>query len=124
MESKKILIVEDDFILAKVTEMHLRKMGYMVSGMVTSGEQAVELAKSLRPNIILMDIQLSGVIDGIQAVETIRTWSDVPVIYMTGNSDNGTRQRAMYTACSAYLVKPVDRVELQHAIESALSEEV
>lgn len=116
---KKVLIVEDDFILAKVTELHLKKLGYTISGMVSSGEQAVALAKSEKPHVILMDIQLSGSIDGIEAVETIRTWSDVPVIYVTGNSDQGTKQRALITRCSAYLVKPVDKRELQSAIESA-----
>jgi CheY-like chemotaxis protein len=113
--------VEDDFILAKVTQLQLARLGYEVTAIYGSGEQALKGLENASPDLILMDIQLSGKLDGIQTVESIRKKTDVPVIYVTGNSDTSTKQRALTTNCSSYLVKPVDKSLLEKAVSEALN---
>jgi CheY-like chemotaxis protein len=113
---KTIIIVEDDFILAKVTQLQLARLGYDVIAIYSSGEQTLQGLESLNPDLILMDIQLSGKLDGIQTVEAIRQNRQIPVIYMTGNSDESTKQRALSTDCNAYLVKPVEKLQLEAAV--------
>jgi CheY-like chemotaxis protein len=120
-ERKSIIIVEDDFILAKVTQLQLARMGYDVLAIYSSGEQTLQGLESLNPDLILMDIQLSGKLDGIQTVEEIRQSRHIPIIYMTGNSDSSTKQRALNTYCNAYLVKPVEKSQLEVAVLSALN---
>lgn len=115
-----IIIVEDDFILAKVTQLQLARMGYEVVAIFSSGEQTLHGIDKHPADLILMDIQLSGKLDGIQTVEAIRKSSNIPVVYMTGNSDQSTKQRAMNTNCSAYLVKPVDKGLLEATVAEAL----
>lgn len=115
-----IIIVEDDFILAKVTQLQLARMGYDVVAIYSSGEQALQGFGKHPADLILMDIQLSGKLDGIQTVEAIRKHSSVPVVYVTGNSDQSTKQRALNTNCSAYLVKPVDKSLLEKTVTEAL----
>lgn len=118
---KSIIIVEDDFILAKVTQLQLTRLGYEVLAIYSSGEQTLKTIDHHEPDLLLMDIQLSGRLDGIQTVETIRKQNNVPVIYVTGNSDISTRQRAMRTQCSSYLVKPVEKSTLEKAVSEALN---
>ena len=109
---KSIIIVEDDFILAKVTQLQLARMGYDVRAIYSSGEQLLSEIDQHYPDLILMDIQLSGKLDGIQTVECIRQRRNIPVIYVTGNSDQSTKDRAMATRCNAYLIKPVEKSQL------------
>jgi len=120
-DRKSIIIVEDDFILAKVTQLQLARLGYDILAIYSSGEQTIQGLEKLDPDLILMDIQLSGKLDGIQTVEEIRSKRSIPVIYMTGNSDLSTKQRALGTNCSAYLVKPVEKTQLEEAVYSALN---
>lgn len=115
-----IIIVEDDFILAKVTQLQLARMGFEVVAIYSSGEQTLQGIGKHEADLILMDIQLSGKLDGIQTVEAIRKQSSVPVVYVTGNSDLSTKQRALNTNCSAYLVKPVDKSLLEKTVTEAL----
>jgi CheY-like chemotaxis protein len=119
-DRKSIIIVEDDIILAKVTQLQLARLGYDILAIFSSGEQVLKGLEKLNPDLILMDIQLSGKMDGIETVEEIRSVRTIPIIYMTGNSDNSTKQRALSTNCSAYLVKPVEKSELEEAVYSAL----
>ena len=84
---KKVLIVEDNLILSLLEERLLTKMGYHVVGKVTSGEKAVEVFKKIKPDFIIMDISLSGEMDGFEATNRIRENDDVPVIFVSGNSD-------------------------------------
>ena len=84
---KKVLIVEDNLILSLLEERLLTKMGYKVVGKVTSGEKAVKDFKKLRPDFVIMDISLSGKMDGFEATNRIREYEDVPVIFVSGNSD-------------------------------------
>ena len=119
--NNKVFIVEDDFILAKVTHLQLSRLGYDVIGIYSSGEQTLNAIKVQQPDLILMDIQLSGKLDGIQTVEAIQQEFPIPVIYVTGNSDQSTKLRAMNTNCTEYLIKPVDKVDLEQAVRKVLT---
>jgi len=116
----RILIVEDERIVAMDLAGTLAELGYAVAGMAARGEDAIEQAKRLNPNLILMDVRLAGKMDGIQAAQSIREQRDVPVVYLTAHSDNETLQRAANTAASGYLVKPFKSPELRCVIEIAL----
>jgi two-component system, response regulator PdtaR len=114
---KTVLIVEDECIISILIEKFVQKLGYSVVGKVENGEDAVDAALRLHPDIILMDIQLSGRMDGIEATRKIKEKTGVSVIFVTGNSDNGTRERAMETNPDAYLIKPVDMITLKKHLE-------
>lgn len=116
----RILIVEDDAIVALDLAGTLRELGYAVAGTTSRGEEAVRQANQLKPGLILMDVRLAGQIDGIQAAQDIRRHSDVPIIYLTAHSDRETLQRAACSVASGYLVKPFKAPELRCAIEIAL----
>lgn len=102
-------IVEDDAFQAFILEKMITSMGYAVKGKSSSGEEAVHLAIQLKPDIILMDISLEGVMDGIEAAIEIQEQISVKIIYITGNSDNHHRERANETDFSDYLIKPVTK---------------
>ncbi len=114
-----ILIVEDESIVAKDIKKRLENLGYTVSAVVTSGEEAIEKARE-KPDLVLMDIVLRGDTDGIAAAETIRTQVGVPVIYLTAYADEKTLQRAKITEPYGYILKPFEDRELHTAIEVAL----
>lgn len=116
---KKVLIVEDDMLLSLVEERLIEKMGHKVIGKVESGEEAIKKNRKLKPDLILMDIVLKGEIDGIQAMEKIRESSDVPVIYLSGNSDRFNYERAKKTGFTEYLVKPVSSNDLIKPLDLA-----
>lgn len=116
---KKVLIVEDDMLLSLVEERLIEKMGHKVIGKVESGEEAIKKNRELKPDLILMDIVLKGEIDGIQAMEKIRESSDVPVIYLSGNSDRFNYERAKKTGFTEYLVKPVSSNDLIKPLDLA-----
>ena len=116
----KILVVEDERIIALNVRESLESLGYIVPAIVASGEQAIEKAIALRPDLVLMDIRLKGNIDGIQAAEKIWNSLSIPVIYVTGHSDKNTLERAKITAPFGYILKPAKEQELYVAIETAL----
>ncbi len=118
---KKILIVEDELIPAKLLQTLLKKEGYVVLEIIKTGESAVEFTKSFIPDLILMDIRLQGEMDGIDAMKAIRKFSEVPVIYVTGNSDLKTKSRAEETNASGYFVKPYDSNYLIDAVKKIFS---
>ena len=120
MKDKNILIVEDEGILAMDLKDTLEKLGYYVSAVASSGEEAVELAAERRPDLILMDIVLNGAMDGIEAANKIRSTLKVPVIYLTAYADEDTVKRAKITEPFGYLVKPYNDKELEAALEVAL----
>lgn len=123
-EKTGILIVEDDGILAWNLQETLRDMGYAILSVVASGEESVALARKCPPDLILMDIELAGELNGIRAAETIRSFSDVPIIFLTGYSQETLIQKAKSAAPSGYLIKPVPARELQATIEMALHRHV
>jgi len=116
----KILLVEDDSIAARHLNQSLPRMGYRVTGVVQSGEEVVQKIEKNLPDIILMDITLGGKIDGISAVQQVHAKFDIPVIYLTANSDSEVFERAKKTEPYAFLVKPYEIYQLQNAIEIAL----
>jgi two-component system, sensor histidine kinase and response regulator len=116
----RILVVEDDGVLALNLADTLDELGYTVAGTATRGEEAIDLARCLHPNLILMDVGLAGQIDGITAAETIRDEHDVPVVFLTAHDDEDTLHRATHLDASAYLVKPFKAPDLRCVIEIAL----
>jgi PAS domain S-box-containing protein len=116
----RILIVEDESIVAKDIKTRLRKLGYTIPAVVPSGEKAVEEAGRTTPDLILMDIVLKGEIDGIEAAERIRTEFGIPVVYLTAHADEDTLQRAKVTEPYGYILKPFKDRELRTTIEMAL----
>ena len=115
-----IMIVEDDKIAALDISTMVKKLGHRVCATASSGEEALDSLKEIRPDLILMDIVLDGEIDGIEAVATILEVLDIPVIYITAHTDDATRERAEKTGASGFLSKPVDRAALEAAIQKAL----
>jgi PAS domain S-box-containing protein len=118
--SIRILIVEDEIIVARDLEIRLICMGYEVSGIAASGSEAIGLASSSAPDLVLMDIVLRGGIDGIEAAAEIRKRLRIPVIYLTAFTDAETLERAKVTEPFAYVVKPFSERELFANIEMAL----
>ncbi len=120
MRSAHILIVEDEVIIAQSISNRLKDLGYTVPGIALSGEQAIKMAQESQPGIVLMDIRLSGSMDGIEAAEQIRSRFDIPVIYLTAYLDDDTIQRAKLTEPFGYILKPFDSRELRITIDIAL----
>jgi signal transduction histidine kinase len=116
----RILIVEDERIVAGDVRARLRRLGYTVLDSATTGEEAIRLADELRPDLILMDIRLEGPVDGIQAAETIRCRLGIPVVYLSAFADRQTIERAKVTEPFGYLLKPFEDSELHSTIEVAL----
>jgi two-component system, cell cycle sensor histidine kinase and response regulator CckA len=116
----KILVVEDDRVNAAILGRQLPKLGFEVCALVATGEEAVAQATAQKPDLVLMDIGLTGDMDGIQAAALIRRQYDIPVVYLTANSDETTLARAKTSLPSNYLIKPFKERELQVAIEMAL----
>ncbi len=120
MKSVRILIVEDELILAKALEICLKDLGYQVAATVTTGEEAILKAEEIRPDLILMDIVLAGEMDGIEAAGRIKSGLKIPFMYMTAYGDKETLERATIAEPLAYLVKPIREHELDSAIKKAL----
>lgn len=117
----RILVVEDEYIIAMNLQENLESLGYTVIDIVDTAETAIVKANELRPNLILMDICLLGEMDGIQAAEQIWSSLKIPSIYVTGNSDKSTVERASVTFPFGYILKPIREQELYVAIKTALT---
>jgi two-component system cell cycle sensor histidine kinase/response regulator CckA len=116
----RVLIVEDESITALHIKTILDAKGYFVPAIVASGDEAIELARELNPDLVLMDIRLRGNVDGIEAAQAIRRKFDVPVVYLTAYADPETTERARLTEPYGYLLKPFDERELMIVVEMAL----
>jgi len=117
MKPVSILIVEDKIIIAESLGEILTGAGYQVAGKITSGEEALNAIEQFNPDLILMDIQLAGSIDGIQTAERINRFYTIPIIYLTDFHDAKTIDRAKYTEPAAFLLKPFKANDLLIAIE-------
>lgn len=118
MESPfKILIVEDEMIIGANISLQLSKLGYEVTGIISRGEDALNHVKENRPDVIIMDIQLKGHMDGVETAQIIQREFSLPIIYLTANSDDEHFRRAKETHPSAFISKPFKKLDLQHAIE-------
>ena len=120
MPSPRIMIVEDEFIVALDIRTRLEDLGYDVPAVASSGEEAVAKANELRPDLILMDIMLRGQMDGIEASREIRRRLNIPCVFLTAHADNATLQRAKETGPFGYIIKPFEQKELRSSIEIAL----
>ena len=116
----KILVVEDEGIVATDIETSLIELGYIVPAITDSGERAIRKTEELRPDLVLMDVMLIGNMDGIEAGEYIRTHFNIPVVYLTAYLDRTILQRAKLTEPFGYILKPFDSRELEPTIEIAL----
>ncbi len=120
MAKARILVVEDDRIVAKDIQESLEVQGYTVFKTVPSGEAAIEVAKEDKPDLILMDIKLKGEMNGTEAAEQIKQEFNIPIIYLTAYSDDDVLGKAKITEPFGYLIKPFDDRELNTTIEIAL----
>ncbi|PKL66187.1 MAG: hypothetical protein CVV28_12100 [Methanobacteriales archaeon HGW-Methanobacteriales-1] len=120
MSEVKILIVEDERILALGLKKKLEKLGFMVTATASTGEDAIKSVKSDKPDLILMDIVLKGEMDGIDAAKLIISMHNIPVIYLTAYADDKTINRAAQTYPYGYLMKPYKERELKANIDMAL----
>jgi PAS domain S-box-containing protein len=120
MKKTQILVVEDEGIIAKDLQSMLRKLGYEVPVTVGTGEKAISTAGTNRPDLVLMDINLRGAMDGVEAAAAISATHDIPVVYLTANSDEATLQRAKVTDPFGFLIKPFEERALHAGIEMAL----
>ena len=115
-----ILIVEDDDIIAKVEDWRLKNLGYEVCGRAITGAEAMEMAAKHKPDVVLMDINIKGDIDGIETAKMIKKAYNIPVIYVTSHSDGQTLERARDTNPDGFVVKPFDDDDLRVAISLVL----
>ena len=120
MDPPKLLIVEDEPEVAKTLEIKLKKFGYTVVGSERSAEKAIQKAGELLPDIVLMDIELSGKMDGIEAADAIRRKYHIPSIYITAICDAKTLQRVGASIPYGYILKPFRDDELRTVIDIAL----
>jgi len=116
----KIMIVEDEAITAADIKSTLKSMGFEVVSTAFEGKEAIQKAKELKPDLILMDIFLRGELDGIEAARKIMTFSDIPIIYLTALSDRKTLKRAKLTKPYGFLTKPFSQDVIVNTIETAL----
>jgi len=116
----KIMVVEDEFIVARDLQSLLEGLNYEVTSLNSTGEEAVRAALAERPDLVLMDIVLAGKMDGVQAAEAIRAQTGIPVVFITAFADKETTGRAKITEPLAYILKPFERRELEVTIELAL----
>lgn len=120
----KIIIVEDDKVLSLLLSKMIERLNYEVLEIITKGQEAIEKIETLNPDLVLMDIMLEDEVDGIDAMTALRAKSNnVPVIYITGNSDPLNRERAKTTDFVDYLIKPVSFDELKSTISRLAEKE-
>jgi PAS domain S-box-containing protein len=117
--STNIFIVEDEKIVALDIAASLKSLGYNVTGMASSGKEAIDKVTKNIPDLILMDIRLKGEMDGISTAEAIHTRYDIPIIYLTAYADENTLERAKRTEPYGYLLKPYEKRVLHSTIEMA-----
>lgn len=118
-DTARILVVEDELIIAADIAARLTRLGYEVAGQADEADDAVRLAGEIRPDLVLMDIRLHGSGDGVAAAEEIRRRFRLPVVYLTAHADEGTLQRAKVTEPFGYVLKPFEERDLRTVIEMA-----
>ncbi len=120
MNNIKILIVEDELLIAENLSIKLKNLGYTVANIVSSGNAALKYINSDKPDLILMDIAIKGKMDGIQTVAKIKNIAEIPIIFLTAYADDETLERATQTGCYGYILKPFKDRELHATIKIAL----
>ena len=117
----RILLVEDEAIVARDLTERLQGLGYEVMGTAASGSEALALAESTRPTLVFMDIKIQGPMDGVETAHRLSSRMDVPIVFLTAQMDTGTIQRAKQARPYGYLIKPLEERELITTIEMAVS---
>jgi DNA-binding LytR/AlgR family response regulator len=117
----KILIVEDEMIIAANISLQLNKLGYEINGIVARGEEVMPSIRENKPDIILLDIQLKGKLDGIETAKLMQKEFEIPVIFLTSNTDDIYFNRAKAVKPYAFISKPFKKLDLQYAIELAVN---
>ena len=120
MDMVKILIVEDERLIAKVLAKNLKQIGYNVVAIIDSGELALEKIPQLKPDLVLMDIIIKGEIDGVEAASQIYKKYNIPIIFVTAYTDENVLAMGKEIGCYGYVVKPCKKQELNTAIDLAL----
>jgi two-component system response regulator LytT len=118
--SINILVTEDESIVRKDIEMRLKKLGYNIAGTADTGLKAIELAKSEKPDLALMDVMLKGEMTGIEAAAEIKKFLDIPIIFLTAYSDDKTLEKAKGSEPHGYLLKPFKESDVRTSIEMAI----
>ena len=121
MGNEKVLVVEDNIIIAITIKSLLQKRGFHVVGTVTSAKDAIDAAQKALPDLVLMDIVLNGRMDGIQAAEKITKRRDIPILFITSQNDSKTRDRLKNVKHVGILNKPFFENQLILLVEKALS---
>lgn len=121
MSGLKILIVEDEAIVARELGARLEMLGYSIVGIADNYNDSLELIKEKRPDLLLIDIHLHGEKDGIELANQVKKVKDIPFIYLTSQADAATVERAKHSNPAAYLLKPYNERELQISIDLAIS---
>lgn len=119
MKKRRILVVEDEGIIARDIVMQLRELGYEPMGPARTGEQAIEMVENVQPDLVLMDVHLASAMDGVTAAQAIRTRFGVPTVYLSAFSDEGSLDKAKRTEPAGFLVKPFMEFELADAMKVA-----
>ena len=120
MDKFRVLIVEDEAIVSIALRRKLEAMGYTVPAEISSGEDVVDAVSCLRPDVVLMDIRLSGEMDGIDAAKEIQRLFKLPVVYISSYSNEDTLERANTTEPSGYLMKPFSDMALRATVDTAI----
>ena len=122
MINRRILVVKDERLIARDIFMQLRDLGYEPLGPAYTGEQAIEMAEKLRPNLVLMDVHLGSAMDGIEAAQTIRSKVGSPTVFLSAFTDSTNLERVKLTAPAGYLGKPFSEHELRDVIAEVLKD--
>lgn len=114
---KRILIVEDELIIALSMRKIIENLGFEVIDEVSEAHDAISTAHREKPDLIFMDIKIEGEMDGIDTTREIQKFSDVPIIFLTGNSDSKTQKKVQSVKSAGFLVKPITQPELKKTLE-------
>ena len=118
----RILIVEDDMIIAANISLQLTNLGYEVTGIESRGEEAVQHAKTNAPDLLLLDVNLKGKMNGFDTAKAIQNFKDIPIIYLTANNDEASFALAKETRPWAFITKPFNKLNLQRTIELVVAQ--
>jgi CheY-like chemotaxis protein len=119
----RVILVEDESLISEMLGDMLEDLGHTVCGTLASGEGVVSEVLKEEPDLVIMDIKLKGVMTGIEAARAIKQARDIPIIYLTGYSDDGVVKQARETGAAGYLVKPVSKSDLRECIDRALGQQ-